>query len=156
MNREYVRATDAGDMIAASYIYLGKTGATVGGYVQDCPATRYKVAMRADGSGWEPLYDQGGDDCGISYDDMDDVITIGRMDDSCNTVSKALLNGARELRYFASLIAEIGNGNESMMDAAQYLISVAAGAKTAAKNLEACNALADEYQLDREDEENEE
>ena len=156
MKTKHTTKTDVGEMITASYIVLSKIKRTKHGCIEDAGAITFKIALREDGGGWEPLYDQGGDDCGISHDDMDDVITIGRMDDSCNTVSKALLNGARELRYFASLIAEIGNGNESMMDAAQYLISVAAGAKTAAKNLEACNALADEYQLDREGEENEE
>lgn len=138
MNREYVRATDAGDMIAASYIYLGKTGATVGGYVQDCPATRYKVAMRADGSGWEALYDQGGGDCGISSDNFDDILAIRRMDDSCDSDAAALREGASELRSFARRIRSLDTTSDALGDVADYLDEMADAADDEADRLDDC------------------
>lgn len=142
--RGYTHATDCGLMIRASYIHLGTTGATVGGYVQDCPRTAYKIALRADGSGWEALYDQGGDDCGISSDNLLDVISIGRMDDSNVTVSAALREGAAELRSWAERIRAIDADSDDLGECADYLSSRADAAIATADDVAACNEIADE------------
>lgn len=49
--------TDCGAVIKASIINIGTTSAIKGGYIQDWPRTKYKIALRTDGDGWEALYD---------------------------------------------------------------------------------------------------
>jgi len=149
MKPEYTHATDCGNMIKASFIQLGSTGATVAGYVQDCPRTRYKIAIRADGSGWEALYDQGGDDCGISSDNLHDIISIGRMDDDCDTVAKALREGASELRLWAARIRAIDEHSEQLAECADYLDERAADAAATAEDNDSCNDIADEVGMEQ-------
>lgn len=142
--QEMTYATDCGDMIRASYIQTGNTPATVGGYVQQGRGTAYKIALRATGSGWEALYDQGGDDCGISSDNLLDLISIGRMDDSNETVAAALREGARELRAWAERIRAIDTDSEPLAECADYLDARAADAERTAEDADACSAIADE------------
>lgn len=114
--------TDCGAVLADSIIQTGYTGATRGGYVQDCPKTRYKIALRVGGNGWEALYDQGGDDCGISADNLTDIISIGAMDDGNTTDAERLVDGANELRAWAVRIRDIDRDNEALQECADYLI----------------------------------
>jgi len=141
MDTQYQDYTDSGTMIKASYIHCRQTGSVRGGYVQDCPKTTYKIALRADGSGWEPLYDQGGPDCGIGSDNLTDVIAIGAMDDSCDTVATALAEGASELRAWADRIRAIDPQSEAMAEAADYLDERADDADSAADDPDECSEI---------------
>lgn len=134
-------ATDCGSVIAASYIRTGHTGATVNGYIQDFPRTSYKIALRADGSGWEALYDQGGNDCGISSDNLMDIVSIGGMDDSNGTVAEMLVDGAAELDAWADRIRSIDSDSESLGETADYLRERAAAARLAAEDSDQCEVI---------------
>lgn len=151
MKAKYTHGTDCGSVIRCSYINTGNTPATVGGYVQSCPVIKYKIAIREAGDGWEALYDMGGDDCGISSDNLADIISIGRMDDSNTTVSAALTDGARDLHAWADRIRAIDPDNEDLAELAEYLDERATDAEHTASDRDRCNELADEYNMDHED-----
>lgn len=156
LHQDTTHATDVGDVIRDSLINLGHTNAVVEGYIQSCPRTRYKIALRASGDGWEALYDQGGDDCGISADDLLDVIAIGSMDDGNTTVSAALLEGAGEIESWATRIRAIDEESEALRECADYLLERVADARAVAADVAKCNALAEELGMDEEDEDEDE
>lgn len=156
VHHSMTHATDVGDVIRDSIINLGHTSAVVEGYIQSCPRTRYKIALRASGDGWEALYDQGGDDCGISADDLMDIIAIGRMDDSNTTVSAALRKGAGEIESWAERIRAIDEESDALRECADYLLERVADARAVAEDVVECNALAEELGMDEEDEDEDE
>lgn len=156
IKNEYLYDTDCGPMIRASFINCGSTGATRDGYVQNCPKTQYKIALRADGAGWDALYDQGGGDCGISADNLNDIISIGRMDDSCNTVAEALREGASELRAWAGRVRSIDPDSAELAECADYLDDRAGDAEATAGDAEQCAGIADDIGWGAEAAENEE
>lgn len=153
VDNTYTTATDCGDMIKASYIRTGDVPSVRGGYIQDCPKARLKIALNANGGAWEALYDIGGDDCGISADNLLDVIALGQMDDANTTVQEMLTEGADILRNWAGRIRAIDSDNEALDALAEYLEDRADDADRTAKDRDACADIAEDLGIEAADDE---
>lgn len=136
MDRKYTTMTDFGEVISASTIPVATVNATVDGYVQDCPRYRLAIALRADGSGWECMYEGGGDWSGISDDNLSDVLTLGRLDDSNTTDSERLIEGAEIIEGVARTCRDLSEGRNDELDAlVEWLEGRAADARETAESL---------------------
>jgi hypothetical protein len=131
MSKMHTIATHVGDIIAASLIRLDTVNATRGGYVQCCPRATLAIGLRASDGGWEPLYEMGADWDGVSDDNVDDVLSLGELDDQ-NDIADALEEGADILDAWADKITAIDPANEDLGEVADWLRGRATSARAAA------------------------
>lgn len=131
-------ATDCGAMVAGSLIHVQREDAAVGGYIQTCPRAMLAIALRADDSGWEALYEMGGDWSGVSSDNLLDIVSLGALDDDNNTASEKLSAGAAILKSWAAAVDAIDNSNDALAECAEYLRSRAISAEEASNSEDAC------------------
>jgi len=132
-----ITATHGPDVLTDTIIPIHTIDTVRNGYVQSCPALNIYLALRADLTTWECIYEAGGDYNIISADDFDWACDMGEMDDRNTTLWSKLHDGATELQMAAAAIPDrIRSGaNDSLLALSEYLTERATDAFVEADKL---------------------
>jgi len=141
-------ATAAGDIITDTIIRMYEVQTVTDGYSRYCPTTTCAIAYRADGNGWEAIFEADGAISSISEDDVYVALSFGGMDDANQTVADMLIAGAEHIRSWSTAIRGLDSDNESLRELSTWLDMQAYHAVRVSDEPEQCAAVAAECNIE--------